>query len=121
MKKSNLLFIIFMLFGSCDCEQEPLMEVLGNPCYIDREGEIVEVQQNSEEYREKNLGICSTGKTDRDSDKNLICVGETGPREEDCNNLDDNCNGYIDDDFSGYPLMIPFYSSRNTCNPLGDE
>jgi hypothetical protein len=119
MKKSNLLLLAFILFGSCECEQEPLTKVLGNPCYIDREGEIVEVQQNSEEYKEKNTGICSTGKININSDKDLICVGEVGPREEDCNNLDDNCNGYVDDDFSGYELINPFYSSQNTCNRLG--
>ena len=119
MKKNNLLLVVFMLFGSCECDQEPLGEVLGSACYVDREGEIVEIQQDSEEYKEKNIGICSTGKTDRDSDKKLICVGEVSPKEEDCNNLDDNCNGYIDDDSSGYPLVRPFYSERNTCISLG--
>jgi hypothetical protein len=119
MKKNNLLLVVFMLFGSCECDQEPLGEVLGNACYIDREGEIVEIQQNSEEYKEKNIGICSTGKTDRDSDKKLICVGQVSPKEEECNNLDDNCNGYVDDESSGYALVRPFYSERNTCISLG--
>lgn len=119
MKKSNLLWIILMIFGSCECAQDPLIEVLGNPCYINRQGEIVEIQQNTQEYEEKNIGICSTGKTDRDKDKILICVGQVSPKQEECNNLDDNCNGYIDDSYGGYPLTKSFYSLHNTCNPLG--
>jgi len=119
MKKSNLLLTLFILFGSCECELEPLGEVLGNPCYVDDNGSVVQIGQNSEDYKDRNLGICSTGKTKRDENDNLICVGEIAPQEEDCNNLDDNCNGFVDDEYDGYALYRPYYSSQNTCIPLG--
>lgn len=119
MKTSNLLLFCLIVFGSCECEHEPLVEVLGNPCYVDSEGKVVQVSPHGREYNELNIGECSTGKTDRDEKGNLVCWGETKPDEEDCNNLDDNCNGLIDDDFSGYELFRPYYSLQNSCIPYG--
>lgn len=119
MKRSNLLFIILMIFGSCECDQEPLAEVLDNPCYTDSDGNVVEIDKSSSDYEEMNIGTCSTGKTQRDDKKNLICVGEIKPQQEDCNSLDDNCNGFVDDDYDGYALRRPYYSSQNTCITLG--
>jgi hypothetical protein len=119
MKTSNLLLLCLIIFGSCECEQEPLVEVLGNPCYIDSDGKIIQVSPHGREYRELNVGECSTGKTNRDEKGSLVCWGETKPDEEDCNNLDDNCNGLIDDDFSGYELFRPYYSNQNSCIPFG--
>lgn len=119
MKRNNLLLIIIMIFGSCECDQEPLGEVLGNPCYIDENHNVIQVSKASHEYQDRNLGICSTGTTQRDKQNNLICVGEIKPKEEDCNNLDDNCNGFVDDYFDGYALQRPYYSMDNTCIPMG--
>lgn len=119
MKRNNLLLIMFIIFGSCECNQESLEEVLGNPCYIDEYGKIVEISESSEIYKDINVGICSTGKTQRDDNDNLICDGVVSEREEDCNNLDDNCNGMVDESQTGYPLSRPFYSPENTCWPTG--
>lgn len=119
MKRNNLLLIILIIFGSCKCEQEPLREVLGNPCYIDQDGKVIELNESSKDYKDNNIGICSTGKTQRDDKDNLICDGMVLPREEDCNNLDDNCNGYTDDSYSGWPLLRPYHSSDNTCVTYG--
>ena len=115
MRKINLLVILLTLFGSCECAQEPLEEVLGNPCYTNKDGKIVEINKQDQLYQDLNLGICSTGKTDRDKDKNLICIGEVISQEEQCNGLDDNCNGFVDDEYSGIPLYYPYYDSRNEC------
>lgn len=119
MKASNLLLLVLISFGSCQCQQEPLIEVLGNPCYIDSDGKVVEVALNSSKYGELNIGECSTGLTNKDENGNLVCWGEVKPDEEDCNNLDDNCNGLVDDDFSGYELIRPYYSNKNSCIPFG--
>lgn len=119
MRKSNLLIILIALFGSCECEQEPLQEVLGNPCYIDEDGTVVEIPRNSEDFREHNFGICSTGITSRDTENNLICKGYIEPEVEECNNLDDDCNGFIDDNYIGLPLHLPYYDSDNTCIDMG--
>lgn len=115
MKKSNLLLIISLIFGSCDCAEEPLVEVFGNPCYIGYEGNVVELEKSDDLYEQLNTGICHTGKTDKDSSGNLICVGYIQPELEECNGLDDNCDGLVDQDFSGLPLYRPYYSQQNTC------
>lgn len=115
MKRSNLLLMIMIFFGSCECSQEPLGEVLGNPCYTDEDGNAVEVNKNSQEYLDRNLGICSTGKTSRNKQNTLICVEEIQPEAEECNGLDDNCNGFVDDDYTGGRLAYQYYENRNTC------
>ena len=119
MKRNKLLLIILIIFGSCDCNEESLREVLGNPCYIDEYGKVIELNESSEDYKDNNLGICSTGKTQRDDKHNLICDGMILPREEECNNLDDNCNGLIDDSYTGSVLYRSYVSTDNTCVSLG--
>jgi hypothetical protein len=116
MKINKVLIAFFILMlGSCQCDNEPLGEVLGNPCYTGEDGEVIQVSKNESLYRDLNLGVCSTGLTRRDSSDNLICVGEVLPEEEKCNGLDDNCNGQIDDDFGGNNIYYPYYDSRNSC------
>ena len=65
MKASNLLLIILILFGSCQCNQEPLEEVLGNPCYTEYNNEVIQISKTSSAYEERNIGICSTGITQK--------------------------------------------------------
>ena len=115
MRKSNLLIILFTLFASCQCGEEPLEEALGLPCYLDYERNIITVSKTSSEYVEANIGACSTGLTDRDDKGNLICIGQISPTEEVCNGIDDNCNTYVDDERNGFPLYRPYYDSENTC------
>jgi hypothetical protein len=55
-----------IIFGSCECELEPLAEVLGNPCYVNEDENIIQISENSEDFEDRNLGICSTGKTKKD-------------------------------------------------------
>lgn len=118
MKKSSLLLILFS-FLSCECDQEPLEEVLGNPCYTNGTGEIITVKKFSYDYEKANIGACSTGFTDKNENGTLICSGEIRATEETCNGIDDNCNQYIDDDYSGYAMYYPYYSEKNTCVSSG--
>ena len=119
MKKSNFLLLYLMIIGSCECGQEPLQEVLGNPCYTDYYRNIVEVSVGSDEYEQMNLGECTTGHTDRDKDGNLMCVGEIESALEICDGLDNNCDGSIDTDWNNLPLYLSPYNSENTCVGLG--
>ena len=61
MKKSNFLLLCLIIISSCDCGQEPLEEILRNPCYTDYYRNIVEVSVGSAEYEQMNLGECATG------------------------------------------------------------
>jgi hypothetical protein len=108
-----------MIFGSCECDKEPLEEVLHNPCYITNDGEVVELSEGSEKYKDVNVGVCQSGFTDRNNEGKLICVGDIRPQIEECNGLDDNCDGYIDDTYSGFPLRLSHSDPDNTCIKLG--
>ena len=119
MKASNLLLLVSLIFGSCQCAEEPLTESLGDPCYTEYDDEVIQISKTSYAYEERNIGICSTGITQKDDKDKIICVGEIQPEPEECNNLDDNCNGDIDEDSTGYPLRRPYYSINNTCNDIG--
>lgn len=115
MKVRSFLILIFLVFSSCNCEQEPLKEVLGNSCYTDLDGDVVEINKESSLYNELNIGACSTGLTARDAEEKLVCLGEIKPKQETCNNIDDDCNIYIDDRWNGIPLSIPPHSQSNEC------
>jgi hypothetical protein len=79
-----------------------------------------------------NIGICRPGISRCVSNgmggANLVCEGGTGPRTEDCNNADDNCNGIVDDvasrvcfptGFMGctYNPTTRSYECRGQCQP----
>lgn len=115
MKKSNLLLIISLIFGSCQCSEEPLVEVYGDPCYIGLEGNVVVIEETDAIYTQLNTGICNTGKTEKDLNGILICVGYVEPETEQCNGLDDNCDGLVDLDFNGLRLYRSSYHTENTC------
>jgi hypothetical protein len=119
MRKNNLLLMIFSLLISCDCGQDPLTEVYGNPCYTDKDGIIIQINKTGSEYGEYNIGSCSTGLTDKDKDGNLICSGEIKPTQEICNGVDDNCNTLVDEDWNQLPLFRPYFSILNTCSDVG--
>lgn len=117
MIKNRLLPLVVLLFMvSCNrCEQEPLVEVLGQPCMVDPKKEQGYFIVSESNLPEINTGVCQPGKVEKDENGKKICVGQVGPTVEKCNNLDDNCNGYIDDDSTGYALNYPHYSINNTC------
>jgi hypothetical protein len=115
--KHILLVLISLLFG-CE-EASPLEKTYGNPCYTDQDLNIIELFKDNILFSEKNTGICSTGVTDRDINGQYICVGEVKSSIETCNNLDDDCNGRVDDSWSGWPIQMPKHSSENFCFGVG--
>jgi hypothetical protein len=117
MRKNNLLMIAFLL-GSCECSDEKqLNKALGTPCYTDQFGEVIETQQDSKDYEERNLGACATGNLIKDRSSQLFCEDEIRPKQEICNNIDDDCNGYIDDNrwIAGFPLKKQNNDPENFC------
>lgn len=100
MRRNNVLLVCFLgliLFNSCNCDEEPLTEVLGQPCYTTYDGEIETINELSNTYKQYNLGECVTGHIQREQSGILICDGEISQQQELCNGLDDDCNGIIDD------------------------
>jgi hypothetical protein len=74
----NFLCVVILLSG---CKDSKLVSVTecGAPCGSD-------------------IGECSSGYYVCDDDNNVVgCVGGVGPRQETCDGLDNDCNGYIDD------------------------
>ena len=120
MRNHKYIFILLTtLFASCNCQDdEPLSEVMGMPCHTSYKGEVIEIDIDSEEYTQRNKGICHTGLTHRDSNGLVSCVNEKEAEVEKCNNLDDDCDGFVDNqyyNYNGVPLLIPYYYSENTC------
>jgi hypothetical protein len=79
-----------------------------------------------------NIGICRPGTTrcvpDGMGGASAVCDGATGPRAEDCNGDDDNCNGIVDDVASRvcYPMGFlgctynagtSSYACKGQCQP----
>ncbi len=120
MKLRSFLMLALLVVGSCDCDkQEPLQEVLGNPCYTGLFGEVIEINTEDPLYEQLNIGACSSGLTARDSEENLVCVGEIKEKQEICNNIDDNCNGYVDDRWNGIPISLQPHNPDNECVGVG--
>ena len=119
MKNRSFPILVFLVFSSCKCEQEPLQEVLGNPCYTDPYGKTIEINIDDKLYDQLNLGPCSSGLTEKNEEQELICVGEIKAKQETCNNIDDDCNGYVDDRWNGVPLSLQPYNPDNECVGVG--
>ena len=79
-----------------------------------------------------NVGICRPGTArcvpDGMGGASTVCQGATGPQAEDCNDLDDNCNGIVDDVASRVCFPTGFlgctynpttrsYDCRGQCQP----
>lgn len=120
MKLRSFLMLVLLVVGSCDCDkQEPLQEVLGNPCYTGLFNEVIEINIQDPLYEELNMGACSSGVTARDNEENLVCLGEVKQNQEICNNIDDDCNGYVDDRWNGIPLSLQPHNPDNQCVGVG--
>lgn len=118
MKKISdiLISLSFFLFISCDgCSKEPLIDVLEQPCYLkwQQPQEFEEISSDSAEYKERNVGACKTGIITKDEQQNKICTGEIESTVEQCNGIDDNCDGQID---NSYLMTRNFSNPLNECN-----
>lgn len=135
----SLVFILSVIsFSSCLCEQEELYVSCEQPvaCYL----------PPNVENTEKNLlrgdvllairpkGVCKFGVTKCDSDGKLFCDGYILPSEEICDDLDNNCNGEIDEGFDfdgdGYKICDGdcvdtnkniYPGAEESCNRIDDD
>jgi hypothetical protein len=80
---------------SCQ-DEDPLIFVLGQPCISADDGMVI-LQPGSKQIEILNIGACSTGVVDVGADGKEICVGEIRKTSEQCNGIDDNCNGTTDE------------------------
>lgn len=85
------LLIFFILFFNISCDQEyKLNNALCNqPCYT---GAAIT----------RGVGSCKDGIAVCDGNTYLGCDGETTPSEEFCDNIDNDCNGIVDDSVYDY-------------------
>jgi hypothetical protein len=116
-----LISLSFLLTLSCNsCGKEPLVEVLEQPCVSKWKNpqEFEEISLDSEQYKTNNIGACKTGIVTKDEQENKLCVEEIKPIQEQCNGIDDDCDGSVDD---SYLMSRSFSNPDNECviNTLG--
>jgi len=114
MTKSRLLLLVVLLFSvSCsNCEQEPLVEVLGQPCMKDTSNPYEYHTVEEAEVDQINVGICRVGYTKQDKESKIYCDGEVRSDYEECNGLDDDCDGIVD---NSWQVDRSSWNSKNEC------
>lgn len=108
--------VIAILFSSCRCEREELVFTCPQPepCFL----------LSGEENRESNIitggslayyedQVCAFGTTACDEEsKEIKCENIDYAREEVCDNIDNDCNGVVDD---GEHLRVAGWTWNNPC------
>ena len=87
-----------------DCDgqvDEDPVDVSGQPCGSD-EGECT-----------AGVEVCEDGQ--------VVCQGQVGPSDEVCNNLDDDCDGQVDEDLSMCGCSDGGGPSEEICNQIDDD
>jgi len=102
------------MLASCNgCDGDPeLFKLVDEPCFVNAYGELI-IGNEALSYE---IGICRVGHTIQVQDGRLACDNSTGPRIETCNNLDDDCDGVVDDPVN---LKIAPWLKENECKQCG--
>lgn len=87
------------------------------PCRDAQGNEIPEVGDEGKPCDTKNLGVCKDGIWKCDVNGNLLCDQLVQPSAETCDNKDNDCDGFTDEDEAGNVLKRP---CENICG-YGDE
>jgi hypothetical protein len=112
----RLIFVLLLLpiFPACNGCDEELVKVCPPPvdCIVNEDGAVETLTSILKLHTE--LGECSLGRTECDEETNLVCVGYVKPTLEECNDLDDDCDGLIDNGIS-WDKDNDGFNSMNSC------
>jgi hypothetical protein len=116
MARNTLLAILLLsLVNGCSCD-EVLYKTCpeARPCSVSPDGGFIIYEDGDDIPGEKTLGECQLGHTECDEDYADICVGNVGPQAEECDGLDNDCNGILDNGLS-YDFDGDSYNSADSC------
>ncbi len=118
-KHSRFICILIILLSlSCSEEDELQYCPLHKPCIVTSSfdtQQIIVIEQEGELYKLNNIGECNVGWIECVSPNNkIICNDYISPHLETCDNLDNDCDGFIDNGFDNDE--DGFMSCNGDCN-----
>jgi hypothetical protein len=126
-----LLFLIAVATFVTGCNSCDDGNGLSNYCRLNYPCGITEANKHvsSEDFKDSSIysiGQCQFGKFECDDDGNEVCVGFVAPTEEICDQLDNDCDGDVDEDFDldndGYTSCNGDCNDRHErMNPVASE
>ena len=114
------------MWGNCDNERLPTEESCDNmgtdddcdgELDEDENGELITSVCYDGDPADIDIGICRAGIRSCSSDS---CEGAVYPEEEYCDNLDNDCDGIVDEDLQGNPLAFECYLGDPTTIGVGE-